>query len=79
MLGCVDVPGAGRSHLVNCGYTGGPVGCNLFANAEMQAHVQERIRLPAIRRIVSVQIIAAYIGVVLRVHLDDVSNLHLER
>ena len=55
-----------------------PVGRYLFADSEMQAHVQERIGAAAIRRVVVVDFSVRQVPLVLGVHVDDVRNLHLE-
>jgi hypothetical protein len=47
-----------REFPVDLGDTGWPVGCDLLANAEMEAHVQEGVRTAALGRVVSLQIVA---------------------
>ena len=48
-------------------------------DAKMQAHMQERIRLATIGRVIFVELIAANVIVVFRVPLDDRSDLRLQR
>src|SRR5210317_2139314 len=79
MLGGVQVAKSGGERSVYGRYAGGSIGGNLFPDAEMQPHVQERIGLSSIRREIAIQVVARNIAVVLRVHRDDIRDLRFER
>ena len=65
--------------LINSSNSRRAVGCYLFAQAEVEAHVQERIGPPALRREFLIEVLGRNRVVVLGVRIDDIGDLRLQR
>jgi hypothetical protein len=64
---------------MNPGDASRAIGGNLFADAEVQSHVKERIRLPAVRDVITIEVFARDVAVIFGVPFDDRRYLCFQR